>query len=105
MTSSAGLMSSDLVGPGGGSITILETILEGVEDDSGTESSGHWVFSADNTDTDSVIQVIPQDNENQWSYNSRSAPTQSTVPCKGEFLSYFFNSYSVSALERLMLLK
>ena len=39
------------------SLTILETINEDAEEDSGTESSGHWLFSADNTDTDSVIHI------------------------------------------------
>ncbi|XP_063871457.1 mucin-17-like isoform X3 [Scylla paramamosain] len=35
----------------------LATIEEDAEEDSGAESSGHWMFSADNTDTDSVIHV------------------------------------------------
>ncbi|KAK7084022.1 hypothetical protein SK128_010517 [Halocaridina rubra] len=37
--------------------TVLDTIEEDVEEDSGAESSGHWMFSADNTDTDSVIHI------------------------------------------------
>ncbi|XP_064107143.1 uncharacterized protein LOC135216074 isoform X1 [Macrobrachium nipponense] len=41
----------------GGADTVLDTIEEDVEEDSGAESSGHWMFSADNTDTDSVIHV------------------------------------------------
>ncbi|XP_071523355.1 uncharacterized protein [Panulirus ornatus] len=36
---------------------VLATIEEDVEEDSGAESSGHWLFSADNTDTESVIHV------------------------------------------------
>ncbi|KAK8727319.1 hypothetical protein OTU49_009813 [Cherax quadricarinatus] len=46
--------SYQVTAPGDG---LLATIEEDAEEDSGNESSGHWLFSADNTDTDSVIHL------------------------------------------------
>ncbi|XP_069159539.1 mucin-19 isoform X5 [Procambarus clarkii] len=46
--------SYQVTAPGDG---VLATIEEDAEEDSGAESSGHWLFSADNTDTDSVIHL------------------------------------------------